>query len=202
MDKPFRSSEPARHPTARCTVGRFDRRVDQCFSSLRGRRLADRIFYAASALGEHSMLWFLLAGVRALRAGDERDRRAAARAAVGLSLEWIVVNGGLKSVVRRRRPASPGERPYRLRVPRSSSFPSGHASSSAFATMVLGEGDPWWPAYAALAVIVAASRIHVRIHHASDVLAGAATGLALGILARRLSPLPRERLTPPRHPRS
>ena len=57
--------------------------------------------------------------------------------------------------------------------------------------MVLGEDDPWWPAYAALALTVAASRIHVRIHHASDVLAGVATGLALGALARRLAPLAR-----------
>jgi undecaprenyl-diphosphatase len=171
-------------------VARFDRRVDQGFSSLRGHWLADRVFYVASALGEHSLVWFLLAGVRALRADGERDRLAAARAAVGLSLEWVVVNGGLKSLVRRSRPAAPGARPHYLRVPRSSSFPSGHASSSAFATIVLGEGDPWWPAYAALALVVSASRIHVRIHHASDVLAGAATGLALGVLARRLAPLP------------
>jgi undecaprenyl-diphosphatase len=181
-------------------VGRFDHRVDQGFRSLRGHRLADRVFYAASALGEHSAVWFLLAGVRALRADDERDRRAAVRAAVGLSLEWVVVNGGLKSVVRRTRPVAPEARPHHLRVPRSSSFPSGHASSSAFATVVLGDGDPWWPVYAALAVIVAASRVHVRIHHASDVLAGAATGLALGLLTRRLAPLPPGTVTSPTPP--
>jgi undecaprenyl-diphosphatase len=181
-------------------VGWLDRRVDQGFGSFRGLRVANRVFYAASALGEHSLVWFLLAGVRALRAADERDRRAAARAAVGLLLEWVMVNGCLKSLVRRRRPVAPGERPHYLRVPRSSSFPSGHASSSAFASIVLGDGDPWWPAYAALAVVVAASRIHVRIHHASDVLAGAATGLALGLLARRLAPLPPGPVTSPTPP--
>lgn len=172
-------------------LARFDRWVDQRFAPLRGRALADWIFYPASGLGEHSLVWFLLAGVRALRAHGVRDRQAAARAAVGLAVEWTVVNGALKPLVRRRRPDAAGERPLYLRVPRSSSFPSGHASSSAFALVVLAEGDPWWPAYAALAVIVAASRVHVRIHHASDVLAGAATGLALGTLARRLAPLPR-----------
>ena len=197
MDKPPRSSEAARFPGARCAVGRFDRLVDRSFSSLRGHRLPDRVFYAASALGEHSLVWFLLAGVRALRADGERDRRAAARAAVGLSLEWVVVNGGLKSLVGRSRPTAPGARPHYLRVPRSSSFPSGHASSSAFAAIVLGEGDPWWPAYAALSLVITASRVHVRIHHASDVLAGAATGLALGVLARRLAPLGPGRARPP-----
>jgi undecaprenyl-diphosphatase len=173
-------------------LARFDRWVDQRFAPLRGRALADWLFYPASAVGEHSLVWFLLAGARALRAHGPRDRRAAARAAVGLAVEWTVVNGGLKSLVRRRRPDAAGERPLYLRVPRSSSFPSGHASASAFALVVLSEGDPWWPVYAALALIVAASRVHVRIHHASDVLAGVATGLALGALARRLAPLPRE----------
>lgn len=170
----------------------FDRRVDQGFRSLRGHGLADRCFCVASALGEHSVVWFLLAGARALRSDRESDRRAATRAVVGLCLEWLVVNAGLKSLVRRRRPEAAGERPRLVRIPRSSSFPSGHASSSAFALVVLGEGDPWWPAYAALALTVAASRIHVRVHHASDVLAGVAAGLVLGVLARRLAPLPSE----------
>ena len=170
----------------------FDRWVDSRFLSLRGRAPADWIFYPASAVGEHSLVWFLLAGVRAVRANGRRDRQAAARAALGLAIEWTVVNGALKPLVRRRRPDAAGARPLYLRVPRSSSFPSGHASSSAFAVVVLGEGDPWWPAYAVLALIVAASRVHVRIHHASDVLAGVATGLALGALARRVAPLPQE----------
>lgn len=199
MDRPFASLKWRRSRTSRCAVGRFDRWVDQRFASLRGRALADWVFYLASALGEHGLVWFLLAGARALRANGERNRidgegnrRAAARAGVGLALEWVVVNVGLKSLVRRRRPHAGGERPLYLRVPRSSSFPSGHASSSTFAVVVLGEGDPWWPAYATLALTVATSRIHVGIHHASDVLGGAATGLALGALARRLVPLRRE----------
>jgi membrane-associated phospholipid phosphatase len=38
----------------------------------------------------------------------------------------------------------------------------------------------WWIAlWAALAITVALSRFHVRIHHATDVLAGAVVGAAL-----------------------
>ncbi|MBO0715088.1 MAG: phosphatase PAP2 family protein [Acidimicrobiales bacterium] len=173
-------------------LARFDRSVDRGFEPLRHRALADWVFYPASAAGEHSLVWFLLAGARALRATGPRDRRAAARAAVGLAVEWTLVNGALKSLVRRRRPDAAGARPLYLRVPRSSSFPSGHASAAAFAMVVLGEGDPWWPAYAALALVIAASRVHVRIHHASDVLAGLSVGLLLGALARHVAPLPRE----------
>jgi len=42
-----------------------------------------------------------------------------------------------------------------------------------------------------LATVVACSRIHVRVHHGSDVVAGAALGLALGAVAKRLWRLPR-----------
>ena len=40
---------------------------------------------------------------------------------------------------------------------------------------------PWFT----LAALVAGSRVYVRMHHASDVVAGAALGLALSPLARR-----------------
>jgi undecaprenyl-diphosphatase len=49
-------------------------------------------------------------------------------------------------------------------------------------------GDPLWPLYYAIAVIVASSRAYVRIHHPSDVLAGAALGVGLGVLANHLWP--------------
>jgi undecaprenyl-diphosphatase len=46
-----------------------------------------------------------------------------------------------------------------------------------------------WPLYYAIAVVVAASRVHVRIHHASDVIGGAAIGILLGELTRLLVPV-------------
>jgi undecaprenyl-diphosphatase len=58
------------------------------------------------------------------------------------------------------------------------------------AAIILSEDSPLAPVYAGLAAVVAASRIHVRIHHASDVLGGAAVGLALGVAVRRLWPRP------------
>ena len=45
------------------------------------------------------------------------------------------------------------------------------------------------PVYFGAAAIVAASRVYVKIHHASDVIAGVAVGLALGRIGRRLAPL-------------
>jgi undecaprenyl-diphosphatase len=82
------------------------------------------------------------------------------------------------------------ERPLYLRVPRTSSFPSGHASSAFMAATLLADRDPHLRAvYFGLAALVATSRVHVRIHHASDVAAGTVLGLALGQIAKRAWPI-------------
>ncbi len=84
------------------------------------------------------------------------------------------------------------ERVHTIRRPRSSSFPSGHATSGFMAATLLVDGrHRRAPLWYAIATVVAASRVHVRIHHGSDVVAGAAIGVGLGALARRLWPLGR-----------
>ncbi|MEJ7563078.1 MAG: phosphatase PAP2 family protein [Ilumatobacteraceae bacterium] len=106
-----------------------------------------------------------------------------------LGAESLVVNQGLKRIFNRPRPTIAGEPGLEVRRPRTSSFPSGHASSAAFATAVLTDQEGprsallWTP----IAIVVAASRIHVRVHHASDVVAGLAVGAVLGVAGRAVS---------------
>ncbi len=79
-----------------------------------------------------------------------------------------------------------------LRTPLTSSFPSGHASSAFTAAGILSEHDPALrPVFYALAAVVATSRVHVQVHHASDVVVGAALGVVFARAATRLWPLPR-----------
>jgi membrane-associated phospholipid phosphatase len=52
---------------------------------------------------------------------------------------------------------------------------------------MLAEDDPLGPAFYLVAAAVSASRVHLRQHHASDVLGGAVVGIALGRLGRSLS---------------
>ena len=171
------------------TVDRLDAAVDDWFEKhLRGRPAVDRLMYTASALGDHGLIWLGLAAVQALRRPAEWQR-SLLRAAAGLGLESAVVNGPVKWLFRRTRPVHQGVRPLRLRTPLTSSFPSGHATAAFFGAALLRDGDPLWPLYNGAAVIVAASRVHVKIHHASDVIAGVALGAALGELARRLVPV-------------
>jgi undecaprenyl-diphosphatase len=162
--------------------------VDDWFERrLRGRAWADLLMYGASAAGEHSLVWLAWALFQGQRGPG--GLRSLARAGAALGIESAIVNGVVKGLIRRQRPPSEGPHPLPLRTPRSSSFPSGHASAAFLAAALLRDGARW-PALPYLAAsVVAASRVHVRMHHASDVLAGAAIGAALGELARALVPL-------------
>ena len=164
------------------TIARFDRAVDQAFDHLRGHPVADRLFYGATELGDFGLVWVLIGATRAL--GNDRHTGSAARLTATLAVESIVVNGAIKSLFKRERPVSQEPRPYKMRMPLTTSFPSGHSSTAVVAAMLLSEGSALWPLYWGVAGVVATSRIYVRIHHASDVVGGLATGLVIGTVAR------------------
>jgi undecaprenyl-diphosphatase len=169
-------------------VDRFDDAVDEAWGrAFRGRPLADRVFYLASELGDFSVLWLLLASAQGLRSDEDAD--ASIRFGLLLLGESILVNQGIKRVVNRPRPQPIEERPLHVRRPQTSSFPSGHASSALAAAHLLSRRNPRArPLYYGLAAIVATSRVHVQVHHASDVIAGAVVGTAYGRVAERFVP--------------
>ena len=177
-------------PSINRRIGAFDLAVDTFVARrLRGHARCDRLFYTASAIGDYSLLWHLIGTGRAL--GAEHHQAQALRLAVSLGLESVLINAGVKSLFHRTRPVRVEHHLHQLRRPRSSSFPSGHATSGFMAATVLSDGAGraglvWY----GLAAVVAASRVHVGIHHASDVLVGALVGTALGRLVLRLWPLP------------
>jgi len=166
-------------------VAAFDRRMDTLFDRVRGNRTLDSVFLAASHLGDWSLIWHLTGLVRGVA-----RRRPEQILALGIALgaESLIVNQGIKRLVKRDRPTVGGADGLAVREPSTSSFPSGHASSAAFAaTILLGwDGRRWAPLWIPLAVLVGLSRVHVRIHHASDVVAGAVVGHALSRLAQRV----------------
>lgn len=144
------------------------------------------MFYAASGLADHSVIWFLLAALKATRSKEQA--RLAKRAAIALAIESVVVNLGVKSLFRRQRPEFPGDRPLPLRQPLTSSFPSGHSSAAVCAYLFLSEDDALAPLYLLLAAIIAPSRIHVKIHHASDVIGGVLVGWLLSRVIKAIYP--------------
>ncbi|WP_436795349.1 phosphatase PAP2 family protein [Actinospongicola halichondriae] len=178
--------EAERQHPAQAAIVHFDAAVDRALDHLRGNPTADRIFYTASELGDFSLIWHLVATTKGLRRGD--DLEGTLRLVGALGLESLLVNAGIKSIFRRSRPVTDVPRPHRLRKPRSSSFPSGHASAATVFVVMASEDDKLAPLYVAAAATVAVSRIYVRIHHASDVVGGVVVGAALGAAMRRWLP--------------
>lgn len=167
-------------------VDAFDAWVDALLERLRGHPVADQLFTTASHVGDFSLIWHSIGIIRGAVTG--RADQVVVLAAL-LGVESLVVNQGVKRLFRRERPTIMGDDRLRVRTPRTSSFPSGHASSAAFAAMVLSGWDGpkvgmlWWK----LAAIVGISRAYVRVHHGSDVVAGALVGTLLGLVGRRIA---------------
>jgi undecaprenyl-diphosphatase len=177
------------------TLGRFvdrvhalDRRIDDWVDRVRGPVL-DPVFYGLSSAADHGLLWL---GVGALEAASKGDAAVVLRLGASMGVESMLTNGPIKLCFRRVRPDDdhPDESPlpYGMHRPISSSFPSGHATSAFTAAMLLAD-SPLAPAYFALATAVAASRVYTKMHHTSDIVAGALLGVAMGAVARRVLPL-------------
>lgn len=167
-------------------VRAVDARGDRLASDMRGHPSVDRVMYGLSQAANHSILWHGINLIDAVTGGADRRRRALRRSLV-LGLEQAVVNGPVKSSFRRDRPDHIDDHPHDLRTPRTSSFPSGHASAGACAATMLshdlGAAPLWW----GLAAAVAWSRVHVGVHHTSDLLGGAAVGATVGAVAVAVS---------------
>lgn len=168
-------------------VGRFDSSVDAAVDRIRGRGSLDRIFFTLSESANHSMLWHGINAVDAVVAGPVGRRRALRRSVI-LGVEQALVNGLVKSLFRRARPVTDVTPPHRLRTPRTTSFPSGHASAGACAATLLsedlGSAPVWWVAAGAVSI----SRVYVGVHHASDVIGGLVLGRLLAGAAHVLWP--------------
>ncbi len=161
----------------------FDEWADAQLERLRGHPVADAVFTTASEAGDFSMIWHLVGAARGLTSNTRADQAFVLSALLGV--ESLVVNQGIKRLFRRTRPTEAGDPRYPVRKPSTSAFPSGHASSAFFAATVLTawSGKRMAPVWFGLAGVVATSRAYVRIHHPSDVVGGAAVGLALGAAA-------------------
>lgn len=150
----------------------------------------DRAMRMLSRSANKSRLWLALAAAGAFVPGA--TRRAAVRGVGALAATSLITNAVLKPLTRRNRPLAdltPVVRRLR-RPPRTTSFPSGHAASAAaFAAGVGLEAPALGAAVAPLAAAVGYSRIHVGVHHVSDVVAGAALGTAVALGTRRWWPV-------------
>lgn len=161
---------------------RIDAAVDNALEHIRDHKFVIVIFSIASAVGDFGLLWHIIGVVRAIGSMDRLLQALIFSILIGL--ESLILNQGIKRLFRRTRPTEKGDTRFALRKPRTSSFPSGHSSSAFFSALVLTYFTtwPWWLLFYTFAMIIATSRVGVRIHHASDVIAGAFAGTLMGVI--------------------
>ena len=165
------------------TVAAFDETVDALFEPLRANPTLNRAMYVVTNSGDWSKIWHASGVVAALVRRRPQD---VVRLSVVMGLESLIVNQGVKRLFGRVRPRRDDlEHEHDIRTPLTSSFPSGHASAAMTAAAVLSRRGGWYVWYP-LGMVVAWSRVHVRMHHPSDVVAGLATGALLGRIANRV----------------
>jgi undecaprenyl-diphosphatase len=137
--------------------------------------------------GEWGAIW-AAAGLTA--AAFDPPRRSRWLRAAAVPVAAIGLNYAVKLAVRRPRPQLPGLPPL-SGAPSSLSFPSAHATSSFAAATAMGRIAPSKRvALLAAATAMAATRPYLGMHYPSDVVAGAALGIALGHLVPGLDSSP------------
>jgi membrane-associated phospholipid phosphatase len=151
-------------------------------------RALDKSMRRLSHAANYSRLSIAAATVLTL-AGGATGRRAARSGLASVAVTATVVNIVIKPLSRRRRPDRAAEQvplDRHVRMPTSTSFPSGHSAAAfAFATGVGAVMPTVGIPLRVLAALVAYSRVHTGVHYPGDVIGGSLIGTVLGQITTR-----------------
>jgi undecaprenyl-diphosphatase len=163
-------------------LGAVDRAVYSAVAATPTSSLDEPLRRLSNA-ANNSRLW-LATAVGLAVAGGAAGRQAAVRGTVAIGVASALVNLAVKSAWARRRPdraAAGVPRQRNVRMPASTSFPSGHAASGFAFAAAIGRDQPWLGlGLRFLAAVVAYSRVHTGVHYPSDVVVGSLIGEGAG----------------------
>jgi membrane-associated phospholipid phosphatase len=134
-------------------------------------------------LANNSTLWLGIAGALFVF-GGRTGRRAALTGVAAIAVNSAIVNLPMKYAADRTRPDREGAgvpEARWVRMPTSTSFPSGHSASAfAFSSAVAGTAPAVSVPLRGLAAAVAYSRVHTGVHYPGDVVVGSLIGVSIG----------------------
>lgn len=138
----------------------------------------DGFFKFVTSLGEVGAIWIVL-GLSFLP--FRKYRRLGVTVLLGLLCGLVIGNLFLKNVIARERPFLVNQAvELIIKTPSEYSFPSGHTLSSTIAAtcILLRDRRMGIPA-CILAALIAFSRLYLYVHFPTDILGGAALGVAI-----------------------
>ncbi len=145
--------------------------------------LIDAPLRRLSNTANHAKLYMGIAAVL-FAVGGKKGRRAAVTGMAAVGLNSFVVNVPMKFAGHRPRPERGVvrfEEARHVKMPTSTSFPSGHSASGfAFAAGVAEAIPALGVPLRGLATVVAYSRVHSGVHYPGDVVVGSLVGMAVG----------------------
>jgi membrane-associated phospholipid phosphatase len=143
---------------------------------------SERVAIELSRLGTRGLVWFAVAPIVA-RFARRRSLPTLAATAVATSAADALALGARELFGRKRPCSTLSRRP--APCPATPSFPSDHAATAAAGATVLSSLEPRAaPLLLPFAGAVAYSRVRLRLHYASDVIAGAVLGAACASATR------------------
>ena len=145
----------------------------------------DTVMPFVTRLGSAGALW-IISGLTMLC--TDKYRRYGVLMLFSLAAGLILGNAVIKSIVSRPRPYQLSDSTVILiGEPMGSSFPSGHALSSAIGASTLTKANRRFALFAVpAAVLIAFSRLYLYVHFPSDVVCGALIGLVTAFAVNRL----------------
>ena len=143
----------------------------------------DVVMKVITSLGDKGILW---GGTTVLLAATDKHRKTGIKLGSSLCIGALITNLTTKNAVKRPRPFDVIEGLQTLiSAPTDGSFPSGHTTSSIAAGLILLMRAPkkiGVPAFIT-GVMISLSRVYVGVHYPSDVVAGAAAGVAASLIS-------------------
>lgn len=144
----------------------------------------DNFFLFFTLLGNYALVWFGLAVVITSKQKN-RAKNIILSTTYAIAFSFLVTTV-LKLLFRLPRPS------YLILdteyCPADFSFPSGHASTSFAAAVILAQFDPkrkWL--YFILASLISYSRIYLNCHHVADVVVGALLGVIISSVILKIT---------------
>lgn len=145
----------------------------------------DAVMRIITSLGDKGILW---GGTTVLLAATDKYRKTSIKLGSSLCIGALITNLTTKNAIKRPRPFEVIEGLQTLiSAPTDWSFPSGHTTSSVAAGLILLMRTPkkiGIPAFMT-GIMISLSRIYVGVHYPSDVIAGAAAGIAAALISDR-----------------